>query len=59
MVIGLKKALKDGYQITITLQFSGDIRKTITIPVKPRDARHQIEQSDSAAGYHVNHSIDL
>jgi copper(I)-binding protein len=38
MVIGLKKVLKDGDQVTITLQFSGGIRKTITIPVKPRGA---------------------
>lgn len=38
MVIGLKKQLKEGDQVTITLQFSNDIRKTVTIPVKPRSA---------------------
>ena len=38
MVIGLKKELKEGDMISITLQFSHDIRKTITIPVKPRSA---------------------
>lgn len=38
MVIGLKKALKEGDKVTIALQFSADIRKTITIPVRPRSA---------------------
>jgi periplasmic copper chaperone A len=38
MVIGLKKELKQGDKVTITLEFSGDLRKTITIPVKPRSA---------------------
>ena len=38
MVIGLKKTLKDGDKVTIALQFSADIRKTITIPVRPRSA---------------------
>ena len=35
MVIGLKKELKEGDKVTITLEFSGDLRKTITVPVKP------------------------
>jgi len=38
MVIGLKKELKDGDKVTIALEFSNDVRKTITIPVKPRSA---------------------
>jgi len=38
MVIGLKKELKEGDKVTITLAFSNDLRKTITIPVKPRSA---------------------
>lgn len=38
MVIGLKKELKEGDKVTITLEFSNDLRKTITIPVKPRRA---------------------
>jgi copper(I)-binding protein len=38
MVIGLKKELKAGDKVTITLEFSGGLRKTITIPVKPRSA---------------------
>ena len=38
MVIGLKKELKEGDKVTITLEFSNDLRKTITIPVKPRSA---------------------
>jgi copper(I)-binding protein len=38
MVIGLKKELKEGNKVTITLEFSNDLRKTITIPVKPRSA---------------------
>ena len=38
MVIGLKRELKDGDKVTITLEFSSDLRKTITIPVKPRSA---------------------
>ena len=38
MVIGLKKELKDGDKVTIALQFSADITKTITIPVRPRSA---------------------
>jgi hypothetical protein len=38
MVIGLKKELKENDNVTITLEFSGDFRKTITIPVKPRSA---------------------
>jgi copper(I)-binding protein len=38
MVIGLKKELKEGDNVTITLEFSSDLRETITIPVKPRSA---------------------
>ena len=38
MVIGLKKQLREGDTVTITLHFSSDLRKTITIPVKPRSA---------------------
>lgn len=38
MVIGLKKELKEGDKVTITLEFSGNLSKTITIPVKPRSA---------------------
>ena len=36
MVIGLKRTLKSGDQVRITLQFSNDLSKTITIPVKTR-----------------------
>ena len=38
MVIGLKKELKNGDRVDITLRFTHDISKTITIPVKPRSA---------------------
>lgn len=38
MVIGLKKELKQGDKVTITLQFSHDLTKTVTLPVKPRSA---------------------
>ena len=38
MVIGLRKELKDGDKVDIRLQFSHDIRKTVTVPVKPRSA---------------------
>ena len=38
MVIGLKKQLREGDRVTIALEFSGGLRKTITIPVKPRTA---------------------
>jgi len=38
MVIGLKKELKEGDKVTITLEFSSDRRETITIPVKPRSS---------------------
>ena len=38
MVIGLKKELKEGDNVTIALEFSNGLRKTITIPVKPRSA---------------------
>ncbi len=38
MVIGLRKELKEGDKVKITLEFSGDLRRTITIPVKPRSA---------------------
>ena len=38
MVIGLKKALKEGDKVTFSLRFSHDINKTITLPVKPRTA---------------------
>ena len=38
MVIGLKRQLKEGDKVTISLQFSRGLRKTITIPVRPRSA---------------------
>lgn len=38
MVIELKKELKQGDKVTISLQFSHDIKKTITVPVKSRTA---------------------
>lgn len=36
MVIGLNKELKEGEDVKVTLRFSNDIRKTITVPVKKR-----------------------
>ena len=36
MVIGLNRELKKGDTVSLTLQFSRDIKKTITLPVKPR-----------------------
>ena len=36
MVIGLNKELKEGEDVKVTLRFSKDIRKTITVPVKKR-----------------------
>lgn len=38
MVIGLKKNLKEGDEVSFTLQFSGGIKKTVKIPVKRRDS---------------------
>ena len=38
MVIGLKKQLKEGDKVAITLEFAGGFRKMITLPVKPRSA---------------------
>jgi protein SCO1/2 len=38
MVIGLKQSLKEGDMVSISLEFSGDLRQSITIPVKPRSA---------------------
>ena len=38
MVIGLKKDLKGGDEVSFTLQFSGEIRKTLKVPVKRRDS---------------------
>jgi periplasmic copper chaperone A len=38
MVIGVKQELKEGTDVTLTLQFSNEIKKTITVPVKPRSA---------------------
>ncbi|SRR6266446_1769621 len=38
MVIGLNRTLTKGDKVSITLQFSNEIKKTITIPVKPRSA---------------------
>src|SRR5215510_4146608 len=38
MVIGLKKQLKDGDQVSMTLHFSNNIEKLVTLPVKPRSA---------------------
>jgi len=34
-------------------------KEEIDVVVKPYGAKYEIEQSDSAAGYHVNHSTDL
>lgn len=38
MVIGLKQPLKEGDMVSISLEFSNDLRQTIKIPVKPRSA---------------------
>lgn len=38
MVIGLKKNLKEGDEVSFALQFSGEIRKTLKVPVKRRDS---------------------
>jgi protein SCO1/2 len=38
MVIGLKQSLKEGDMVSISLEFSGDLRQSITVPVKPRSA---------------------
>src|ERR1700753_2170826 len=38
MVIGLKKVLKEGDEVSFALQFSGEIRKTMKAPVKRRDS---------------------
>jgi protein SCO1/2 len=34
-------------------------KEEIDVVVKQYGAKYEIEQSDSAAGYHVNHSTDL
>ncbi len=38
MVIGLNKGLKEGDEVSFALQFSGEIRKTVKVPVKSRDS---------------------
>lgn len=38
MVIGLKQPLKEGDIVSISLEFSGDLRETVRLPVKPRSA---------------------
>jgi periplasmic copper chaperone A len=38
MVIGLNHQLKAGELVSLTLQFSNDVRKSIRVPVKPRSA---------------------
>jgi periplasmic copper chaperone A len=38
MVIGLNHQLKEGETVSLTLQFSNDMRKSIKVPVEPRSA---------------------
>jgi periplasmic copper chaperone A len=38
MVIGLNHQLREGELVSLTLQFSNDVRKSIRVPVKPRSA---------------------
>ena len=38
MVIGLRQPLKEGDTVSMTLEFSNDLRQSIDIPVKPRSA---------------------
>jgi copper(I)-binding protein len=38
MVIGLDHQLKEGERVSLTLQFSNDVRKSISVPVKSRSA---------------------
>jgi copper(I)-binding protein len=44
MLIGLNKALKEGEDVKVTLRFSNDIRKTITVPVKKRSEEGDTNQ---------------
>jgi copper(I)-binding protein len=37
-VIGLNHQLKEGETVSLTLQFSNDMRKSIKVPVEPRSA---------------------
>jgi copper(I)-binding protein len=46
MVIGLKKDLKEGDEVSFTLQFSGEIRKTLKVPVKRRDSMTEGDKTD-------------
>jgi copper(I)-binding protein len=45
MVIDLKKELKAGDDVKVTLQFSGAIQKTVTVPVKKRSSVAAEEES--------------
>ena len=38
MVIGLRQPLKEGDTVSMTLEFSDDLRQSIRIPVEPRSA---------------------
>ncbi|MFN2596157.1 MAG: copper chaperone PCu(A)C [Pyrinomonadaceae bacterium] len=46
MVIGLKRELKEGDEVKVTLRFAGDVQKTVTVPVKKRDSA----QEDGGSG---------
>jgi|SRR5437764_1761395 len=45
MVIGLKKELKEGDEVKVTLRFTGDVLKTVTVPVKKRDSAQEERSS--------------
>jgi len=38
MVIGLTRALKDGEEVEVKLQFADSVQKTINVPVKNRES---------------------
>jgi periplasmic copper chaperone A len=41
MVIGLKRELKEGDEVKLTLLFTGDVAKTVSVPVRKRDSAQE------------------
>ena len=45
MVIGLNRELKEGDEVKLTLLFTGDVAKTVTVPVRKRDSAQEERSS--------------
>jgi periplasmic copper chaperone A len=46
MVIGLKRELKEGDEVELTLRFTGDVVKTLSVPVRKRDSEREERSPD-------------